>query len=126
MYGFNPVCLKFPENKNNQDDTAASSILPWIYSPEGTGSLSDWPPAQNQRAPERAAETPAQATRPVCSSDKTILNSLQSWLNYGLVFKITSDFFQKLSSPCFVLFVFTAMKLHSTKTVFRSPSPTGT
>lgn len=54
-----------------------------------------------QQTSQRAAESPAQVTPPACNSDKTILNSLQLWLNYCLVFKITWDFFQNLFSPWF-------------------------
>lgn len=63
---------------------------------------------------QRAAESPAQVIPPASNSDKTILNSLQLWLNYCLVFKITWDFFQNLSSPWFGGF-FTATRLLITR-----------
>lgn len=50
---------------------------------------------------QRAAESPMQVIPPASNSDKTILNSLQLWLNHCLVFKVTWDFFQNLSSPWF-------------------------
>lgn len=58
-----------------------------------------------QQSSQRPAKSPVQVIAPASNSDKTILNSLQLWLNYCLVFKITWDFFQNLSSPWFGVFL---------------------
>lgn len=115
LFGFHQVHLKFCESKNNQDDTAVSSVLSQIYSLEGTGS--PWEQTTNLSKSSRISST-GHTTYLQFWQDNTELPPIMANLLPSIQDNL--GFFPKPFFPCFGG-LFTATRLHITVNVFRSP-----